>query len=176
MSKLIIYAYTTPSLIDTSNFTGMMKVKVGQTTFDPQIDPKISAERRINKQANASSHEPLQMIGFWVIETNDRFKSDKDLHKLLVESNFEQVVGGKGKEWFWFPTNNPDIAKSQIASKIAELSKIIVIPRKKAQSNHIQNGRVIDTYPNTKLHSESVNPSFTIIMKSGNTKIIEGTI
>jgi hypothetical protein len=59
---------------------------------------------------------------------------------------------------------------------MAASSNSIGIPLKKAQSNHIQNGRVIDTYPKTRLHSESVNPNSTITMKSGNTKIIEGTI
>src|SRR5687767_14774124 len=67
--------------------------------------------------------------------------------------------------------------RSRLApSMSAASSSSTGIERKNAHRSHMQKGSVTDTYPSVRLQSESVSSSFVMTRKSGNTRMIDGTM
>lgn len=71
MNKLIIYAYTFPSIIIAGKHFRHIKVKVGQTAYKHNEDPELSANKRISEQMGTSSAEDFVLLKYWVIEKTD---------------------------------------------------------------------------------------------------------
>lgn len=111
MNKLIIYAYTFPSIIVAAKHFRHVKVKVGQTVYRHNEDPELSANKRISEQMGTASAEDFVLLKYWVIEKTESLYSDKHLHQRFLRSGVSRT-DGKGTEWFAFPqTKTSDVVQ-----------------------------------------------------------------
>ncbi|MCP4928875.1 MAG: hypothetical protein GY918_07465, partial [Gammaproteobacteria bacterium] len=119
MNNLVVYAYTYPHFIEAAKKSGMLEVKVGDTTqgLAEGLSPQECADIRMKQQAAEEAHAKI-VVGTWLV-SKDKIKRDKDLHRIFkLEGRRPAELNGKGTEWFYF-NQNPGVANKEI-SKVIE--------------------------------------------------------
>lgn len=140
--RIVIYAYTYPSHIFKAEHTGLLKVKVGDTSQGSDEEAEtVRAWLRMGQQGHASEAEAKIIIGAWAPKRKYVYR-DHVLHDVFKSEGRrpKSEFTGQGREWFNFEYEGGlDAVKETIGKTIASFgaSSKPIVRLREVQSEQI---------------------------------------
>ncbi len=113
----VVYAFTTPKDIESSETNGRLAIKVGDTMrgISEGLSPVECAWTRMNEYKTSDSKKKI-LVGTWVVNKS-LINRDYDLHEIFKMDGRRPAELDGGDEWFYFDKDIA-VAKQEIESVI----------------------------------------------------------